>query len=77
MFLWKDELTCFNICRTGKWEAHIWRNGKQVYLGSFPNEPTAARAYDIVALNFRGRDATLNFPGCYSNELDVLSEVRY
>ena len=71
----ESELKYLRTCRTRKWEAHIWKDGKQIYLGSFPNEPTAARAYDIVALKFRGKDASLNFPDCYSNELNVLSEA--
>ncbi len=29
--------------RTGKWEAHIWCNSKQVYLGGYVDEAAAAR----------------------------------
>ncbi|KAF6259975.1 hypothetical protein COO60DRAFT_1625871 [Scenedesmus sp. NREL 46B-D3] len=37
--------------RTKRWEAHIWDNKKQVYLGGFDNEVQAAKAHDIMAVN--------------------------
>lgn len=64
------------ICRTRKWESHIWNSGKQIYLGSFPDEATAARAYDVIALKFRGPDASLNFPiGLYKQDLVEIGQV--
>lgn len=47
--------------RTGRWEAHIWMQGKQMYLGGFDSEREAALAYDLAAVKFRGPGAQLNF----------------
>ncbi|TVU17605.1 hypothetical protein EJB05_33652, partial [Eragrostis curvula] len=47
----------------GRWGAQIYERHARVWLGTFPDEETAARAYDVAALRFRGRDAAVNFPG--------------
>ena len=47
--------------RTGRWEAHVWVEGKQVYLGGFDDEERAGRAYDLVAIRCRGSRAITNF----------------
>lgn len=47
---------------TGKWEACLWAQRRQVYLGGFETEVTAGRAYDMAALLFKGPEAQTNFP---------------
>ena len=44
--------------RTKRWEAHIWADKKQVYLGGFVNEARAGAAHDVMAIKCRGRRAT-------------------
>ena len=44
------------------WVAHIKKNGHPKYLGGFPIEQDAARAYDAAARVLHGPFANLNFP---------------
>jgi hypothetical protein len=57
---------------TGRWEAHIWDQGKQVYLGGFSTSIAAARAYDLVAVKCKKSKLlaanALNFPLEYYTE---------
>ncbi|KAK9810015.1 hypothetical protein WJX72_003347 [[Myrmecia] bisecta] len=63
-------------CRTGRWEAHIWEEGKQIYLGGFDAEEQAALAYDVAAIKFRTRDANTNYDiSNYEQELAHFNEV--
>ena len=56
--LWLNVLIC-----AGRWEAHIWvkENGRQMYLGGYETEETAAEAYDVAALKCKGLDVKTNF----------------
>lgn len=36
--------------RTGRFEAHLWLQGKQLYLGGYDSELQAATAYDLAAI---------------------------
>ncbi|RCV24579.1 hypothetical protein SETIT_5G096700v2 [Setaria italica] len=47
---------------TGRWGAQIYEDHERVWLGTFPDQETAARAYDVAALRYRGRGAVTNFP---------------
>lgn len=47
--------------RTKKWEAHIWDDHRQIYLGGFDSEEDAARAHDIMALKCRGDNGLTNY----------------
>lgn len=35
--------------KTNRYESHVWDLGKQIYLGGFSDETTAALAYDLVS----------------------------
>lgn len=48
--------------RYGKWRAAIQKDKKRVALGYFPDEISAARAYDDAAKEIHGEFAVLNFP---------------
>eukprot|EP00958_Prasinococcus_capsulatus_P001331 scaffold115_cov304-Prasinococcus_capsulatus_cf.AAC.25 len=59
---------------TKRWEAHIWGDSKQCYLGSYETEELAARAYDKGALKIKGVEASINFP-C-SDYKDFIDSIK-
>ncbi|KAL6761065.1 hypothetical protein V8C86DRAFT_968220 [Haematococcus lacustris] len=62
--------------RTQSWEAHIWHDRHQVYLGGFQLEEHAAKAHDLMAIKCRGINTTLNFsPETYSDMHELLALV--
>ena len=59
---------------TQRWEASLWLNGKQLYLGGFNIQEDAARAYDLAALACKGSKASTNF--CVSEYTAQLNELK-
>ncbi|XP_077247740.1 AP2-like ethylene-responsive transcription factor At1g16060 [Tasmannia lanceolata] len=71
---------------TGRFEAHLWdkgswnvtqkKKGKQVYLGAYDEEVSAARAYDLAALKYWGPTTFTNFPvSDYEQEIQIMQSV--
>jgi hypothetical protein len=51
-----------SLVRPGSWKAELTANKVHHYLGVFPSEADAGRAYDVAAKKFFGKFARLNFP---------------
>ncbi|XP_028806430.1 AP2-like ethylene-responsive transcription factor At1g79700 [Neltuma alba] len=71
---------------TGRFEAHLWdkfswnvtqkKKGKQVYLGAYDEEESAARAYDLAALKYWGTSTFTNFPiSDYQQEIEIMETM--
>jgi AP2-like factor (ANT lineage) len=71
---------------TGRYEAHLWdklswnvtqkKKGKQVYLGAYDAEESAARAYDLAALKYWGTSTFTNFSiSDYEKEIEIMQTV--
>ncbi|PON59500.1 AP2/ERF transcription factor [Parasponia andersonii] len=59
----------------GRWGAQIYEKHQRVWLGTFNEEDEAARAYDVAAQRFRGRDAVTNFKPL-SSDTDQNDEIE-
>ena len=68
-----------------RWEAHVWmrswepqttqRRGRQLYIGHYADEVTAAHAYDLATMKLRPGDASPNFPeSLYSRFCNTMAE---
>ena len=51
-----------NNSLTRPWRAQIIENYKQIYIGSYPTQVEAAKAYDRKAKSLWGFHCYLNFP---------------
>ncbi|CAM0882223.1 unnamed protein product [Alopecurus aequalis] len=61
----------------GRWGAQIYERHQRVWLGTFAGEAEAARAYDVAAQRFRGRDAVTNFRPLAEANPDAVAELRF
>ncbi|KAK4376489.1 hypothetical protein RND71_002785 [Anisodus tanguticus] len=61
----------------GRWGAQIYEKHQRVWLGTFNEENEAAKAYDVAAQKFRGRDAVTNFKPLLENQESDDVEIAF
>jgi RAV-like factor len=61
----------------GRWGAQIYERHSRVWLGTFDSETAAAKAYDVAAQRFRGRDATTNFCPLSESDPSDLQQLQF